>query len=94
MVRTQPQSRALAIDGIGSVHPLRGMAKQNRYADKAQNQAEIGGRVIRQPAGADGLRRLAARVDELLVENGGQSPAHWDGLTGIPASVIRAKGLK
>ena len=82
-----------AIDGIGSVHPLRGMAKQNRYADKAQNQAEIGGRVIRRPSGGTGLRRLAARADELLAENGGQPPAHWQDLTGATAAVIRAKGL-
>ena len=83
----------LAIDGIGSVHPLRGMAKQNRYADKAQNQAEIGGRTIRRPSGGAGLRRLAASADELLAENGGQPPAHWQDLTGATAAVIRAKGL-
>ena len=83
----------LAIDGIGSVHPLRGMAKQNRYADKAQNQAEIGGRVIRRPSGGTGLRRLAARADELLAKNGGHPPAHWQDLTGATAAVIRAKGL-
>ena len=83
----------LAIDGIGSVHPLRGMAKQNRYADKAQNQAEIGGRVIRQPSGGNHLRKLAARIDEQLAENGGQPPAHWQYLTGGPAVVLRAKGL-
>ena len=83
----------LAIDGIGSVHPLRGMAKQNRYADKAQNKAEIGGRTIRRPSGGDFLRQLAARTDELLVENGGQPPAHWQDLTGATAAVIRAKGL-
>jgi hypothetical protein len=83
----------LAIDGIGSVHPLRGMAKQNRYADKAQNQAEIGGRVIRCPLGGKGIRQLAARLDDLLAENGGQPPAHWQELNGVVAAVIRAKGL-
>ena len=82
-----------AIDGIGSVHPLRGMAKQNRYADKAQKQAEIGGRVIRSRIGGVFLRRLAARADELLAKNGGQLPADWQYSTGATAAVIRAKGL-
>ena len=82
-----------AIDAIGSVHPLRGMAKQNRYADKAQKQAEIGGRVIRSRTTGAHLRQLAARADELLAENGGQPPAYWADLTGGPAVVLRAKGL-
>ena len=82
-----------AIDGIGSVHPLRGMAKQNRYADKAQKQAEIGGRVIRSSISGAHLRKMAARFDEQLAENGGQPPAHWQYMTGGPAVVIRAKGL-
>ena len=83
----------LAIDGIGSVHPLRGMAKQNRYADKAQNQAEIGGRTIRRPSNAASLRWLAARADEYLAKNGGQPSPHWQLHTGAAAAVIRAKGL-
>ena len=69
------------------------MAKQNRYADKAQKQAEIGGRVIRSRLGGDFLRKLAARTDEMLVKNGGQPPAYWQYLTGATAAVIRAKGL-
>ena len=82
-----------AIDGIGSVHPLRGLAKQNRYADKAQKQAEIGGRVFRSRISVAHLRRLAARAEELLAKNGGQPPANWQYLTGATAAVIRAKGL-
>jgi hypothetical protein len=69
------------------------MTKQNRFADKAQNQAEIGGRAIRLPAGGKVLRQWAARIEEQLAENDGEPPAHWVHLTGATAAVIRAKGL-
>ena len=69
------------------------MTKQNRFADKAQNQAEIGGRAIRRPSGGEALRRMAARFQEQLAENDGEPPAHWVHLTGAAAAVIRAKGL-
>ena len=35
------------IDGFGFVHPLRGMAKRNRYANLAVNQLEVSGRTRR-----------------------------------------------
>lgn len=35
------------IDGFGFVHPLRGMAKRNRYASLAATQFEVNGRTRR-----------------------------------------------
>ena len=42
-----PRYVSCEIDGFGFVHPLRGMAKKNRYADLAASQFEVSGRTRR-----------------------------------------------
>ena len=48
---------------LGSVHPLRGMAKQNRYADKAAQQLEVAGRKLRTFSPAH-VRKMMAIAEE------------------------------
>lgn len=49
---------------LGSVHPpLRGMAKQNRYAGKASRQVEVAGRTLR-THNPDFVRELLAVNEE------------------------------
>jgi len=43
--------------GFGSVHPLRGMARPDRYAEKASQEIEVAGRKLR-TSNPDHIRRM------------------------------------
>ena len=79
------------IDGFGSVHPLCGMAKQNRHAEKASQQLEVGGRKMRtnNPAHV----RKAVKVDGKRVQHEQGRLTELSDERGAAFAAVRLKGI-
>ena len=79
------------IDGIGFVHPFHGMAKQNRYAEKASQQLEVAGRKLR--TDNPDLVREIVRVAEKRAQREQRRLTELSDERGAVFAAIRLKGI-